>query len=111
MEETTEYISQRTKEIVLTSRPGPGCPIPLIPQIQYRVKQKRRQLQQAKVLTPMLLPMPDEKLRFHVMLKVVSLDSSAHYYARSLYFHRALPQPATRSTFPTSIPLFVIQLL
>jgi hypothetical protein len=67
MEKTTEDISQRTKEIVLTSRPGPGCPVPLIPQIQNRVKQKRRQVQQAKVRARMVLPMPK------VMLKVVSM--------------------------------------
>jgi hypothetical protein len=67
MEKTTEDVSQRTKEIVMASRPVPGCPVPLIPQIQNRVKQKRRQLQQAKVLARMVPPMPK------VMIKVVSL--------------------------------------
>jgi hypothetical protein len=27
MEKTTEYVSQRTKEIVLAARPVPGCPV------------------------------------------------------------------------------------
>ncbi|MDR2246117.1 MAG: hypothetical protein LBE17_05505 [Treponema sp.] len=67
MEKTTENVPQRTKEIVLVARPVPGPPVLLIPQKQKRVKQKRHQVHQAKVLTRMLLPMSK------VMLKVVSV--------------------------------------
>jgi hypothetical protein len=44
MEETTEDVSQRTKEIVLASRPVPRHPVLLIPQKQKRVKHKCQQV-------------------------------------------------------------------
>jgi hypothetical protein len=66
MEKTTEGVPHGVKKLIPAAKPIPGFTVLLIPHKQYRVKQKRQQIQQAKVLTRRVLPIPK------VMLKVIS---------------------------------------
>jgi hypothetical protein len=57
MEETAEDVPQSARKIVPAARPFTGRAVMLIPKKQERGKQERCQVQQAKVLARMVLPM------------------------------------------------------
>jgi hypothetical protein len=102
MEKTTEGVPQGVKKPVPAAKPIPGLTLPLIPHKQYGVKQKHRQIQQAEVLTRMVLSVPK------VMLKLIPPVLS---YISMLVFYLPPRPPADRQPFPASTDLSVIQLL
>ncbi|MHB9293253.1 hypothetical protein Holit_02374 [Hollandina sp. SP2] len=114
MEKTTEQIPQRTKEIVLPSRPVPGRPVLLIPQKQQRVNQKRQQVHKSKVLPPMLLPMPNGVLKVvspvlqHIIM--LPLDLPPHPPASDYLFRVSLVYRFVRYP-PVGFPVFSFAML